>query len=287
MGREPTSTGCHTCRRRHIKCDETRPSCRRCQRSGYRCDGYESVLRIQNHGVNSHAITSTCHPRSFSRASSYPSIQSRRTPTGKEASRNPAPEAPLQVATLRSGLVQSLPSSYTSTSRGPTSLSPHEHANSIGPLTQEPSLSPFVDNITLSYLFEGYGWINVHSILLQDTPMRQHLAQLADQLTYNSLRALAYGIFGRDHHIIGLRKSAAHLYGVSLSAVKSRLQAASKSELAFLIKPIVLMGSYSVCQLALLRAPPFLLFILSLLPASIADRDLTDRSGSRSHFHSS
>jgi hypothetical protein len=287
MGREPTSTGCHTCRRRHIKCDETRPSCRRCQRSGYTCDGYESVLRIQNHGVNSNTTTSTSHPRKISRASSHPSIQSWRTPTGKGASRNPAPEAPLQVATLRSGLVQSLPNSGASTSRGPTFLSPHEHANSIGPLMQEPSLNPFVDNITLSYFFEGYSWINVHSILLQDTPMRQHLAQLADQLTYNSLRALAYGIFGRDHHIVGLRQSAAHLYGASLSAVQSRLQAASKSELAFMIKPIVLMGSYSVCQLALLRAPPSLLSILSVFTALIADRDLIDRSGSRSHFHSS
>jgi hypothetical protein len=32
--------GCLTCRRRHVKCDETRPACRRCNSYGARC-GYQ------------------------------------------------------------------------------------------------------------------------------------------------------------------------------------------------------------------------------------------------------
>ncbi|KAE8548342.1 hypothetical protein EYB25_008720 [Talaromyces marneffei] len=33
-------TGCLTCKRRHKKCDENRPSCRRCIASGRECEGY-------------------------------------------------------------------------------------------------------------------------------------------------------------------------------------------------------------------------------------------------------
>ncbi|KAL2065237.1 hypothetical protein VTL71DRAFT_2906 [Oculimacula yallundae] len=33
-------TGCQTCRKRHLKCDETRPSCLRCVKMGFQCDGY-------------------------------------------------------------------------------------------------------------------------------------------------------------------------------------------------------------------------------------------------------
>ncbi|KAF2496090.1 hypothetical protein BU16DRAFT_366807 [Lophium mytilinum] len=34
------SKGCHTCKKRKIKCDESKPICQRCQTSGYVCAGY-------------------------------------------------------------------------------------------------------------------------------------------------------------------------------------------------------------------------------------------------------
>ncbi|KAI2621597.1 hypothetical protein GGR54DRAFT_630054 [Hypoxylon sp. NC1633] len=33
-------TGCISCKRRHVKCDEGRPSCAECERLGLRCEGY-------------------------------------------------------------------------------------------------------------------------------------------------------------------------------------------------------------------------------------------------------
>lgn len=36
------STGCHTCRKRKIRCDETRPSCMRCKTHGVHCPGYRT-----------------------------------------------------------------------------------------------------------------------------------------------------------------------------------------------------------------------------------------------------
>ena len=40
-------TGCRTCRRRKIKCDETKPSCHRCVAYGVDCGGYEPKAWIQ------------------------------------------------------------------------------------------------------------------------------------------------------------------------------------------------------------------------------------------------
>ncbi|KAM5344321.1 hypothetical protein ACJ41O_012858 [Fusarium nematophilum] len=38
--RTKSFSGCWTCRAKHVKCDETRPSCNRCRRSGISCEGY-------------------------------------------------------------------------------------------------------------------------------------------------------------------------------------------------------------------------------------------------------
>lgn len=37
--------GCHTCKRRRRKCDQTRPTCLTCQQGGHHCEGYEVRLR--------------------------------------------------------------------------------------------------------------------------------------------------------------------------------------------------------------------------------------------------
>ncbi|WPG98853.1 Hypothetical protein R9X50_00165100 [Acrodontium crateriforme] len=37
------SKGCRSCRRRHLKCDEARPSCLRCRRGGFECEGYNAL----------------------------------------------------------------------------------------------------------------------------------------------------------------------------------------------------------------------------------------------------
>ncbi|KAL9622735.1 MAG: hypothetical protein Q9160_002853 [Pyrenula sp. 1 TL-2023] len=39
--RPKAKTGCLTCRRRRVKCDESRPTCNRCTKGRYVCDGYE------------------------------------------------------------------------------------------------------------------------------------------------------------------------------------------------------------------------------------------------------
>ncbi|KAH6705338.1 hypothetical protein BKA61DRAFT_492688 [Leptodontidium sp. MPI-SDFR-AT-0119] len=41
--------GCHTCRIRRVKCDETKPACIRCKKFGRVCDGYEVSKRTYHH----------------------------------------------------------------------------------------------------------------------------------------------------------------------------------------------------------------------------------------------
>ncbi|KAH7382016.1 hypothetical protein BKA64DRAFT_218449 [Cadophora sp. MPI-SDFR-AT-0126] len=42
LGLPKVSTGCKTCKKRHVKCDEGKPLCQRCLRFGFVCDGYET-----------------------------------------------------------------------------------------------------------------------------------------------------------------------------------------------------------------------------------------------------
>ncbi|RFU74369.1 hypothetical protein TARUN_7882 [Trichoderma arundinaceum] len=88
--------------------------------------------------------------------------------------------------------------------------------------------------------------------------MRQHLTQQNDELCYDSLRALAYGIFGRDHQVESLRRSAERIYGTILQKLQLKLVTTSKSELAALIKPISIMGSYALANALVQRHGTFL-----------------------------
>ncbi|KAI4252769.1 MAG: hypothetical protein LQ352_004076 [Teloschistes flavicans] len=42
-----TKTGCLTCRKRRIKCDEVHPACRNCQKSKRECLGYDPIFKSQ------------------------------------------------------------------------------------------------------------------------------------------------------------------------------------------------------------------------------------------------
>ncbi|KAI9814434.1 MAG: hypothetical protein M1827_003290 [Pycnora praestabilis] len=42
-----TKTGCLTCRKRRIKCDEAHPTCRNCQKSKRECLGYDPIFKTQ------------------------------------------------------------------------------------------------------------------------------------------------------------------------------------------------------------------------------------------------
>ena len=61
-------TGCLTCRKRRVKCDERKPTCLRCEVANVECDGYQSPRRVtsKTHTSSDHQSTpqETASPQS-------------------------------------------------------------------------------------------------------------------------------------------------------------------------------------------------------------------------------
>ncbi|KAH8892317.1 hypothetical protein GQ53DRAFT_841093 [Thozetella sp. PMI_491] len=88
------SKGCSTCRRRRVKCDESRPVCRRCQRWNFECDGPRGITIIYEE---------TKRSRTSDRQDiSKDSLEERRdaASTGLAQSHTFSPEATLRVVGL-------------------------------------------------------------------------------------------------------------------------------------------------------------------------------------------
>lgn len=244
MGREISSLSCHTCRKRRVKCDTKKPVCTQCKKSKYECLGYSPILRMENHSVGLGTQPGRQSLVKISQSNSYPINAPTKThdtisPHGRTKCRKQKGRGHQTVDKSANLATETTTTAEAEDSRPKLSHSPTNWL-------VQPNLEPFTDNVTFSYFFDAYSWINIHSILLQDTPMRQHLAQQSDELCYDSLRALAYGIFGRDHGVEGLKRMARRIYGKILQQLQLKLTTASKSELASLIKPISIMGSYAV-----------------------------------------
>lgn len=56
------SKGCHTCKRRRVKCDEGRPTCKRCARVDVECEGYEPRKTIKVK-FKHHSLKKSRHPQ--------------------------------------------------------------------------------------------------------------------------------------------------------------------------------------------------------------------------------
>ncbi|ERS98495.1 hypothetical protein HMPREF1624_05279 [Sporothrix schenckii ATCC 58251] len=258
MGRAPTSGNCHTCRKRRVKCDQARPACERCVRGGFVCQGYETVLRIQNHAVVAGVAPGSVRLAKVQDMTSFPRKE-------KEVAAPPTPRRASKRA--------------AATPAQPTTAAKQTPSPSPPSMPQELSLVGFVDDMAFSYFFQAYGWINMHSILLQDSAMRGHLlasdstvhsrdassssssssfstppssslssAHVAGDMAQDSLRALCYGLLGRDKHVPALQDAARRAYGKAIADLRAAIATPTTetADLALLVKPIALLGAYSV-----------------------------------------
>ena len=69
-----TRTGCATCRKRRVKCDEAKPICNRCRTANYTCEGYAAPRRAgtppsPSSSVDTKAVITIHSPRSSRRSS--------------------------------------------------------------------------------------------------------------------------------------------------------------------------------------------------------------------------
>ncbi|KAF7630663.1 hypothetical protein AFLA_011284 [Aspergillus flavus NRRL3357] len=52
----PRSKGCSLCRKRRIRCDQSRPHCSQCRKYGAVCPGYKRSLKFQDEGPRLHGL---------------------------------------------------------------------------------------------------------------------------------------------------------------------------------------------------------------------------------------
>ena len=62
-------TGCSTCRRRHVRCDEASPSCKNCTRLGLECDGTQGRMTFKVYGPPPPPSESSSAPKKRDRRS--------------------------------------------------------------------------------------------------------------------------------------------------------------------------------------------------------------------------
>ncbi|KPM40933.1 hypothetical protein AK830_g5594 [Neonectria ditissima] len=126
-----TKTGCLTCRKRRIKCDETHPTCNNCKKSKRECLGYDPIFR-QQPGSQS---TSNIEPAPLSQPStpSVPSSVSSAIPSSVPSS-NPTLTA--RSTNSYGSQPSMLPSSYAAAHASTASPNP-----SVTSLSYDPTLS--------------------------------------------------------------------------------------------------------------------------------------------------
>jgi hypothetical protein len=72
---QKTRTGCATCRKRRVKCDEQRPHCKRCVKAQRQCEGYPFIIHI-SHATQSKITSSAGDSHSASEDHYSPSSDS-------------------------------------------------------------------------------------------------------------------------------------------------------------------------------------------------------------------
>ncbi|KAI9864796.1 MAG: hypothetical protein M1813_002566 [Trichoglossum hirsutum] len=67
-----TKTGCLTCRKRRIKCDEAHPTCRNCQKSKRECLGYDPIFKAQPGPAAIQPAPTSAPPTNSATSAPYP-----------------------------------------------------------------------------------------------------------------------------------------------------------------------------------------------------------------------
>ncbi|PVH71821.1 hypothetical protein DL98DRAFT_520866 [Cadophora sp. DSE1049] len=76
LGLPKVSTGCKTCKKRHVKCDEGKPFCQRCQKYGFVCDGYETkATKAMRPAVRRDLLPKPCHATTKSSPAILPAVR--------------------------------------------------------------------------------------------------------------------------------------------------------------------------------------------------------------------
>ncbi|KAK7513813.1 hypothetical protein IWZ03DRAFT_241887 [Phyllosticta citriasiana] len=220
------SKGCHTCRRRHVKCDERKPTCFQCERAGYVCQGYKKTIRFmfQNPGASR---SSRPNRKSSSESSTdlkiIPAGTFRQKPKLQPNAANSTGQKHASLAKQQKSYKMNLPSS----------------------VPQELNLSAFQNNIAFSFTFSNL----VYSSF--GRPWLQMAAQgRVDEVSEAASKALALGFLGNSQRQKQLQDRSFKEYGHSLQILIRDLSNLDQERALRCIIPvmIILMYTFSVHQ---------------------------------------
>ncbi|KAM0425835.1 hypothetical protein ACHAPT_008773 [Fusarium lateritium] len=148
--RTKSFSGCWTCRAKHVKCDEARPTCNRCQRSGIECEGYG--VRLSWTSVRN---PSTFRPRTATRRKAAQRATSRllqTRPLDAVEETDSAQESPAADGELTEQPGETLSGESAGQSLQSETVSPSESVQYQRPLIQE---EPFNSGLN-SRIFHSY-----------------------------------------------------------------------------------------------------------------------------------
>ncbi|KAI9661859.1 MAG: hypothetical protein M1821_009098 [Bathelium mastoideum] len=191
-----TSTGCRTCVKRRVKCDETKPVCLRCRKSNRHCSGYAAQFIFRQ------TVFVNEPPRSVF-PQNRPSSQEKDLDQGSESAQT-CEKSPESASSLEC----------------------------IQPVPQTIALTGFANNLYSSFLVNTY-WASNNSIRDHAGTNRRWfmkcLTEEADHPTsFLALEALAMAYFGRKHRQNQIVLGSNALYGRALRALSQNIQDTEK-----------------------------------------------------------
>ncbi|GAW20071.1 hypothetical protein ANO14919_095650 [Xylariales sp. No.14919] len=133
-----TKTGCLTCRKRRIKCDELHPTCKNCQKSKRECLGYDPIFKNQQQTQQQQQSPQQSHQPQPSQqphhaTSNAHSAQNSATPTSASSTSSIPHSAPSVSASISTPLTPSTAASYTAIPSGiPSAAAPSVSTYSSG-----------------------------------------------------------------------------------------------------------------------------------------------------------
>ncbi|KAH7033924.1 hypothetical protein B0J12DRAFT_278402 [Macrophomina phaseolina] len=212
------SNGCHTCRARHIKCDERKPTCRRCEKSGYTCQGYTKTIHFLIH-----------------------------TTSGASSSPSGAPSPSTLGAPSGRILQKAKPPAKSRTAQDQRKLARRKQqwAYSLPTMPQELGLEGWVEDMAFSFTFSNFLYNNF------GRPWLQLAAQGAiDDMSLAACKAFALGFFGNSQRQRWIQEKGAKENGISLRLLIKELPKADRVNAAKYIIPVMLLLLYnnSVCK---------------------------------------
>ncbi|GME36042.1 hypothetical protein GTA08_BOTSDO07470 [Neofusicoccum parvum] len=210
------SSGCHTCRARHIKCDERKPTCRRCEKSGYTCQGYKKPIHFLIHT-----------------AGGQPSSSSSGVPTPSPSPAPPAGRGKL-LAKAQSNPSQQKPQHALARRK-------QQFAYYFPAVPQPLGLDGFMEDMAFSFTFSNL----VYSSF--GRPWLQLAAKGSiDDMSLTACRALALGFFGNSQHQKKIQDKGASEYGASLKLLIKDLSEVDRENAGKYIIPVMVLLMYNV-----------------------------------------